>query len=127
MESSDSLYRILTGIATQLPSFLTMLGGIVWAIIRWKRHPRVSLTVVVSLTLLLLHGLIFVPVFVVGIGRLANSSSYVSFQTYGMMASILYNLTLAVFVAILLAAIFMQRKEPPEMPAPDYLADARAA
>ena len=126
MESSNQLYQILAGFATQLPSMLTMLGGIVWAIFRWKRHPKVSLTVVIGLTLMLLHSVIFVAVFLV-IYRFVSDHNYGTAQTYQTIASILYNLTLAVFTAILIVAIFMQRKKLPETPEPDYVAVARAA
>jgi hypothetical protein len=125
METSNQLYQILAGTAPQLPSLLIMLGGIVWAIFRWKRHPKVSLTVIIGLTLMLLHGVIFVVVFT-AIHRFVGYDIG-NFQTFQMIASILYNLTLAVFTAILIVAIFMHRKKLPETPVPEYVAAAHAA
>lgn len=125
METTTRIYQILGEIATQLPSMLTMLGGILVAIIRWKRHPRISLTVVISLALMLLHLTIFAVVF----ATIHSMVSYENFtlQAYQTLASIMYNLILAILTAILVTAIFMQRKKPPEGPAPEHLAEELAA
>lgn len=42
---------ILTSLASQLPLMLVWLVGFVFAIIRWKHHPRVSLLVLFALVL----------------------------------------------------------------------------
>ena len=126
METSNQVYQVLSEIAMQLPSMLTMLGGIVVAIVRWKRHPRVSLTIVISLALMLLHLIIFAVVFAT-IHSLVSYENFRLLQTYQTIVSILYNLTLAILTAILIAAIFMQRNGPPEEPARARLAEALAA
>ncbi len=117
------IYQFLSDIAMQLPSLLTMLGGIIVAIIRWKRHPRISLMVVISLVLMILHLLLFAVVF----ATLRSMISYENFrmmQTYQTLASTAYNIILAIITAILLAAIFIQRNKSPEGPAPEHLARA---
>jgi uncharacterized membrane protein YagU involved in acid resistance len=126
METSNQVSQILREIAMQLPSMLTMLGGIVVAIIRWKRHPRVSLTIVISLALMLLHLMIFAVVFAT-IHSMMSYENFRTLQTYQTIASVMYNLTLAILTAILITAIFMQRKKPPEGPATERLAEALAA
>jgi len=126
MESSNQLYQIFTSIATQLPSLLTMLGGIVVAIIRWKRHPRVSLTIVIALGLILLHVLVFAVVYAV-LPRLTGSADLKTLQNIHMLVSVAYNFTLAIFTTILLSAIFMHRTVAPPPPLYEQAAEARAA
>lgn len=41
------------------PIFLLCLGGIVFAIIRWKRHPRVSLMTVLALVIYAVEAVLF--------------------------------------------------------------------
>lgn len=126
MESSNQLYQIFTSIATQLPSLLTMLGGIVVAIIRWKRHPRVSLTIVIALGLILLHVLVFAVVYAV-LPMLTGSADLKTLQNIHTLVSVAYNFTLAIFTTILLSAIFMHRTVAPPPPLYEQAAEARAA
>jgi len=126
MESSNQLYEILKNIATLLPSLLTTLGGIVVAIIRWKRHPRVSLTLVIALVLMLLHELFFAVVYPL-LPALVESRDLETMKTIFTLVSVTYNFTLAVFTAILLVAIFMYRKETPPPPSYEPAAEVRAA
>ena len=123
MEASSQIYQILIEIVTQLPSMLTMLGGSIVAIIRWKRHPRVSLMVVISLFLTILHTVVFVLVFAAVRSR-ASYENYEMLRTYQTLVSIAYNFILAILTAILLTAVFMQRNKSPEQPAPERLAHA---
>lgn len=126
MPTSIQLHHLLTGLATQLPSMLAMLAGIVVAIVRWKRYPRVSMTLIVGLGLMLLHVVIFAVVYTMlpWIGRFEDWQRLQMFQS---VVSIAYNLTLAIFTAIVLAAVFMQRRDPIDSPAAERQAQARAA
>ena len=101
-------------LAEQLPSLITMIGCIAFALIRWKRHPKVSLMVVLSVGLLFLHALVFllifdlVPPLFIKPGGFEDSESVR--LTVSLVLGILYNGGLAVAFALLLGAVFMQRK-----------------
>lgn|SRR5882724_11282207 len=41
------------------PMLLLSLGGIIFAIVRWKRHPRVSLMTVLALAIHMFEGILF--------------------------------------------------------------------
>jgi hypothetical protein len=110
MSTSTKLFEVLNSLLLQLPSLLTMLGCIVFAIISWKRHPRVSLTVIISLALLLLvtFGFQFVYSFVPDL--LVKPGDFKASQTIVMVLSFFYNSFWGIALAVLLAAIFMQRR-----------------
>ena len=126
MESPNYFYQIFTTLATQLPSLLTMLGAIVVAINRWKRHPRVSLTVVIAMGLILLHVLFFAFVYAI-LPTLTGSAHLTTLRIIQTLVSVAYNLALAIFTTILLGAIFMHRNVPPPPPSYEPAAEARAA
>src|SRR5437660_12383523 len=63
MEASNKLLDLFKALAEQLPSLLTLLACMIFAIARWKRHPKVSLVVLISLGLLFFHTLVFAVVF----------------------------------------------------------------
>jgi|ERR1051325_8164856 hypothetical protein len=113
MTTADKLWEVLRAILLQLPSLLAMLGCIMAAIVRWKRHPRVSLTVTISMVLFIASTGIFafVYTFVPDILR-KPGGDYRSMQTALAIISFIYNSTWAVALATLLAAIFMQRRSP---------------
>jgi hypothetical protein len=112
MDSSDAIWQLLRNLLYQLPSTLALMGCIVLAISRWKRHPTVSLLAMISLLLLLLHGLIFAAVYVwvpnwFIQGRFTETTSLQRFLT---LLGLIYNATLAVGFGLLLLSIFMQRR-----------------
>jgi hypothetical protein len=88
----------------------------VFAIARWKRHPKVSLTVLIGLVLLFLHVFVFsavynwVPDWYFRSATAANQGDVVRsvYLVLGLTASS----TAAVAFAVLLAAIFMRRTRP---------------
>ena len=115
METTDKLLELLRSVLQQLPSLLTMLACILLAVIRWKRHPRVSMTVIISLVLLILHSLVFAVVYTWVPGWLMESG-WASMQTMLSVLGFIYNTALAVPFALLLVAIFMQRKPARQTP-----------
>lgn len=123
MEASNQLYQVVTEIAMQLPSILTMLGCSVVALIRWKRHPKVSLMIVIVLPLMILHLVVFAAVFAI-VRSMVGYEDLRMIQTYQTFVSVAYNVTLAILTAILLATIFVQRKKSPDGPAPEHWAQA---
>src|SRR4030081_2084616 len=59
MDGPHKLLDLLKQILEQLPSLLTMIACMIFAITRWKRSPKVSLLVLISLALLFIHGIAF--------------------------------------------------------------------
>jgi uncharacterized BrkB/YihY/UPF0761 family membrane protein len=109
MDSSNRFFEALWSIATQLPSLLTMLACIVVAVIRWRRHPKVSLTLVIGLGLLFLHTFVFAFVYAYVPDVLAGPGNYAAMRTIITVISFIYNSSLAIAFGVLLTAVFMQR------------------
>jgi hypothetical protein len=100
-------------IMQQLPSLLTLVGCIVFALVRWKQQPKVSLVLTVGLSWLLLVILLFatssvwLPDLIIRRGLFEEADSI---ETFYAVMSLIYNTGLAIGFAILLTSIFMQRK-----------------
>ena len=78
---STQLFNLFQSYLEQLPSFLALLAGIVFAITRWKHHPKVAMVVVIALVFLLLHLIIFTILYIVVPRWVINSSgSYQDFR-----------------------------------------------
>jgi hypothetical protein len=113
MEASTKLFDLLRDLLEQLPSLLTLLVCMVVAIVRWKKHPRVSLAVLMSLAFLFFHLLVsafaynWVPDWFINAAPIANQAS-VTRNVY-LVLGLVTNASLAVGLAILLTGIFMQR------------------
>jgi uncharacterized BrkB/YihY/UPF0761 family membrane protein len=116
MDSSNRFFEALWGIALQLPSLLTVLGCIVAAIIRRKRHPKVSLTLVIGLALLFLHTFVFAFVYAYVPDLFAGPGNYAAMRTVITVISFIYNSSLAIAIGILLTAVFMQRSHSSAQP-----------
>src|SRR5258708_4442384 len=56
------IYFFLMLLARRLPLILVALGGIVFALTRWKRHPRVSLLTLAALVIYFVRILLFTPI-----------------------------------------------------------------
>lgn len=113
------LNQYFWAIVGQLPLLLAMVGGIIFALTRWKRKPRVSMMVVIALGLMLVHVFVFLivydlvpPIFLRGISATTTEFETAErirrnlFLTLGLIS----NALLAVPFALLLAAVFMGRK-----------------
>ena len=46
----------------RLPMFLVVLAGVIFLIVRWKRHPRVSLMTIIALALYLIEFIVYATV-----------------------------------------------------------------
>ncbi len=110
--SSERLFDFLISIATQLPSILAMLVCLIFAVTRWKRHPKVSLLIIISLLLLLIHGVSFAAVYNWLPEILAQSYEYQPgrMEKILRLVGFMYNTLLAVPIALLLVAVFVDRK-----------------
>ena len=111
MDGPHKLLDLLKQIVEQLPSLLTLIACMIFAITRWKRHPRVSLLVLVSLALLFIHGIAFSIIYnwVPGLFSKPVYDATTMRNVY-LVLGLISNGTAAVIFAILLGAIFMQRK-----------------
>lgn len=110
MTTADKLFEILRTLLLQLPSLITMFACIVFAIVRWKRHPKVSLTLIISLVLMIAVSVAFAFIYEFVPDLFRKPGDLGSTQTVFMVISFFYNSLWAVALAILLAAIFMQRR-----------------
>lgn len=109
MESvNQDLLLTLRNVLTQLPSLLTLLICLVIALVRWKRHPKVSLIASLAFVSLMLHGLI-------------SSATYIwlprwlprwdqSERAFFSALTLITNSLFAVLLATLLVAIFIDRR-----------------
>lgn len=52
-DSAQLSFGILSNLATQLPVLAVMIGGIIFAVLNWQKHPRVSRLTVIALGVLL--------------------------------------------------------------------------
>ena len=101
----------LTRVARRLPMVLLALGGIVFAIMRWKSHPRASLMTVVALGIYLVDMVVFtiilywLPNLIDPMG-LSPSSSRWFYSVVYFIEDIVFALT----IILLVAAAFTERK-----------------
>lgn len=113
MEDSQPLFELVRSLMHQLPTMVTLLGCMVFATIRWKRHPKVSLLLIITLVLLFIHGLFFTAVYTWVPGWILQTRSFDasgSIQTVLTVLGLISNTTLAVIFVLMLVSIFMQRK-----------------
>ena len=115
MEStSQDLFQVLRNVLTQLPSLLTLLICLVIAIVRWKRHPKVSLVAALAFLFLILHGLVFSAAYIWIPRWFLCSGSYESNPTFFLVFSLITNLLFAIALATLLVAVFIDRSRASE-------------
>jgi hypothetical protein len=116
MESTQ-LLNLFQSYLEQLPTFLALLAGIVFAMTRWKHHPRIAMVVVIALVFLLLHLIVFTIVYNVVPRWVIRSGSYQDFRTVidrvYLILGLISNGAAAIGFGVLLAAIFMRRRSEP--------------
>jgi hypothetical protein len=116
MTGSGILWDVLRRILQQLPSLLAMLGCMVAALVLWKRHPKVALKVIVSLGLMFLHGLVFAVAYAWVPSWYIKPVTNAAPQFVYTVLSLLYNASMAMILAVLLVAVFMQRQPASQQP-----------
>ena len=106
------LTTLIKDLALQIPSFLTILGCMIFGVVRWKHHPRVSLVVLIGLVLMAAQFFLFaivytwVPNWIIGSPTYGNEAF--SRNVY-LVLGLISNSFFAVALAVLLAGIFMRR------------------
>lgn len=108
---NSDLFQVLRNVLTQLPSLFTLLICLVFAITRWRRHPRVSLIAALGSTFLILHELFFsaayiwLPRLFLASASLADNGGF--FKVLRLTSSFLF----AAALGTLLIAVFINRKQ----------------
>lgn len=112
MNNSQKFIDLFWNLVEQLPSMVIIVGCVIFAIVRWKRAPRVALLVLIALVLILIHGPLFAVIYEWVPDLLGyRPSGGVPFYANTIMVALglTYHLALAIPFALLFAAIFMQR------------------
>ena len=116
MGGNEKLWELLKDLGIQVPSFLTILGCMIFAVVRWKWHPRVSLVALLGLLLLIIQMFVFafvytwVPDWLINAADLANRET--TTRNVYLVLGIISNIFLALGFAVLLGAVFMRRDLP---------------
>src|SRR5438067_1344579 len=108
------LSQFLTDLSQQLSTMLAVLGCAIFAVVRWARHPKVSAVVLLALVVLLLQIFVFAAVFAWVPDWFIKSATpenteAVTRNVY-LVLGIMSNVVIAVVFALLLAAVFMNRR-----------------
>lgn len=113
MSGSENLMAVLKDVGVQTPTILVALVCSILAIVRWHRHPRVSLIVLISMVLILIHLFVFAVVYAWAPDWIINSASDVSRATASrnvyITLAVIYNCLEVVPFALLVIAIFWRR------------------
>ena len=112
METNGIAISAVSSCLPQLPLFLVWLVGIVLAVTRWQRHPKVSMLALIALVLTLLETIIsnflsiWLPIMLTEQGTSATQIGTI-FGIWRFIASLVG----AVIWGLVLAAIFRWRDE----------------
>jgi hypothetical protein len=115
LPTGDNIFSyFLTRIARRLPMLLLALGGIVFAIMRWKLHPRASLITVVALGIYLVDMVVYTMILywlpsIVEPMRMSASAS----RFFYSVVYFIEDIVMAVTILLLVAAAFANRKSRP--------------
>jgi hypothetical protein len=112
LPAGDNIFSyFLTRITRRLPMLLLALGGIVFAIMRWKLHPRASLMTIVALGIYLVDTVVYTMILywlpsIVEPMRMSASASRFFYSVVYFIEDII----MAVTIILLVAAAFANRK-----------------
>jgi len=112
MGDTSKLLQLLKTMAEQLPSLIAILACIGFAISLRKSYPKVALTVIVGLVLLILDSFIFNIIYTWVPDWFIKTDSYdpIKARNFYLALGLIANTFNAAITAILVAAVFMQRK-----------------
>ena len=115
LPAGDNIFSyFLTRTARRLPMLLLALGGIVFAFMRWKLHPRASLMTVVALAIYLVDMVVYTLILywlpsIVGPMRMSPSAS----RFFYSVVYFIEDIVMAVTIILLVAAAFANRQSRP--------------
>ena len=116
LPAGDNIFSyFLTRVARRLPMLLLALGGIVFAIMRWRLHPRASLMTVVALSIYLVDMVVYTLILywlpnLVEPMRMSSSASRFFYSVVYFIEDIVF----AVTIILLVAAAFANRRSTPK-------------
>lgn len=122
LPAGDNIFSyFLTRVARRLPMLLLALGGIVFAIMRWRLHPRASLMTVVALGIYLVDMVVYTLILywlpnLVEPMRMSSSASRFFYSVVYFIEDIVF----AVTIILLVAAAFANRKSTPKSKVTSY-------
>lgn len=110
------VYYFLMMAARRLPMLLLATGGIVFAIIRWKLHPRVSLITAVALLIYLFDFVIYTTL----LYWISDLTASMGLSAWGRrwLYSFIYfceDIVYAAVIILLVAAAFIGRNQTPKL------------
>ena len=106
----EDITQLLRSLLTQLPSLLVLLVCLVFALVRWKRHPKVSLVAGLAFAFLFFHGIGISAIYVWLPRLLLSSPSSKESEAFYSWLALFNNVTFALGLAMLLVAVFIDRK-----------------
>lgn len=115
LPTGDNIFSyFFTRVVRRLPMLLLALGGIVFAIMRWKLHPRASLMTVVALGIYLVDMVVYTLILywlpsLVEPMRMSPSAS----RFFYSVVYFIEDIVMAVTLLLLVAAAFANRKSSP--------------
>lgn len=115
LPTGDNIFSyFLTRVVRRLPMLLLALGGIVFAFMRWKLHPRASLMTVVALGIYLVDMVVYTLILywlpsLVEPMRMSPSASRFFYSVVYFIEDIVF----AVTILLLVAAAFTNRQSKP--------------
>ena len=115
LPAGDNIFSyFLTRVVRRLPMLLLALGGIVFAFMRWKLHPRASLMTVVALGIYLVDMVVYTLILywlpsLVEPMRMSTSAS----RFFYSVVYFIEDIVMAVTIILLVAAAFANRKATP--------------
>src|ERR1051326_8891501 len=115
MNASEILMAVLKDLAVQIPSIIAIIACLILANVRWKRHPRVSLLMVIGLVVLLIHEFAFAVVYASVPDLIIKSANELERATVSrnlnIVLAVTYNCLEVVPFVVFLIAIFMGRRK----------------
>ena len=101
---------VISMVLRRLPMLILVLVGVIVAILRWKRHPKVSLLTIIGLLLYLVERSIFIPLsYWLPRYLYARQFATSSFQIVTTLVYLVDDIFYAVVIILLVAAAFSQR------------------
>jgi hypothetical protein len=115
MSGSEIIMAVFRDLAIQIPSILAIVICSILAIVRWKRHPRISLLVLIGLLLLFIHEFAFALIYATVPDLIIKSATEMNRETLTRNVyiglAVIYNCLEVLPFVLLLIAIFMGRRK----------------
>ena len=108
------VYYVLLMLARRLPMLLLALGGIIFAIVRWKLHPRASLMTLLALVIYLVEAFLL-SVFLYYLPDMMHPMRLSSKAVDWLYFFVFFfeDFVPALIILLLVGAAFSQRLSPP--------------